>query len=194
MFFLLRVRSRTVALHLVRLRNRAASGRTPRKVPRPAPCGSRLVRAIGYECTAKTLGNNHEAGRRVIASHYREAVRLAGFMQGSRAGMKHEQMRIELSRLAWEFPKPRVEWSVWPGRPRGGERSRISGQTKKRSGAADLGIHQGSFLGGAKSCRVWRRSLSRGSQSRQVLARGDGGNLRQARGLEIGWEMCEGMP
>jgi len=47
-----------------------------------------------------------------------------------------------------------------------------SGQTKKRSGAADLEIQQGSFTGEAKSCRVWRRSLSRGSQSRQVLATG----------------------
>jgi hypothetical protein len=31
---------------------------------------------------------------------------------------------------------------------------------------------KGAPNGGAKSCRVWRRSLSRGSQSRQVLATG----------------------
>src|ERR1017187_3611820 len=55
-----------------------------------------------------------------------------------------------------------------------------NGQNKKRSGAADLEIHQGSLNGGAKSCRVWRRSLSRGSQSRQVLATG------RDNGAEIG--------
>jgi hypothetical protein len=35
--------------------------------------------------------NLNEAGRRVIASHYRGAAWLAGFMPGSRAGMKHDR-------------------------------------------------------------------------------------------------------
>jgi hypothetical protein len=30
----------------------------------------------------KTLENNNEAGRRVIASHIRKSARLAGFMPG----------------------------------------------------------------------------------------------------------------
>jgi hypothetical protein len=34
--------------------------------------------------------NLNEAGRRVIASHYRRAARLAGFMPGVWAGMKHD--------------------------------------------------------------------------------------------------------
>ena len=57
----------------------------------------------------------------------------------------------------------------WPPAQGTGTRS---GRCKKRSGAADLEIHQGSLNGGAKSCRVRWRSLSRGSQSRQVLATG----------------------
>ena len=47
----------------------------------------------------------------------------------------------------------------WP--PAQGKGAR-SGRTKKRSGAADLEIQQGSLNGGAKSCRVWRRSLNEG--------------------------------
>jgi hypothetical protein len=77
--------------------------------------------------------------------------------------------------------------SVWAGRPRGRDGARMSGQAKKRSGAADLEIQQGSVGGGAKSCRVWRRSLSRGSQSRQVLVTGRGtGAINQGSDGETG--------
>ena len=39
----------------------------------------------------KTLENNNEAGRWVIATHYRGAAGLAGFMPGPRAGMNHDR-------------------------------------------------------------------------------------------------------
>jgi len=35
--------------------------------------------------------NLNEAGRRVIASHYRGAAGLAGFMPGPGAGMNHDR-------------------------------------------------------------------------------------------------------
>ena len=42
-------------------------------------------------CEKKGAENNlNEAGRRVIASHYRGAARLAWFMPGSRVGMKND--------------------------------------------------------------------------------------------------------
>ena len=57
--------------------------------------------------------------------------------------------RLEISKAVSE-----MERLGWP--PAQGKGAR-SGQNKKRSGAADLEIHQGSLNGGAKSCRVWRR-------------------------------------
>jgi hypothetical protein len=51
-----------------------------------------------------------------------------------------------------------------------GNGSQKGGQTKKGSEGTDLEIYQGSITGVAKSCRVWRHRLSRGSQSRQVFA------------------------
>jgi len=47
------------------------------------PVESRLVEGerLGTH-GKKTLGNNHEAGRRAVASHYRGAARLAGFLPG----------------------------------------------------------------------------------------------------------------
>jgi hypothetical protein len=74
----------------------------------------------------------------------------------------------------------------WP--PALGNGARTSGQTKKRSGAADLEIHQGSLNGGAKSCRVWRRSLNEGKPNpaslgdREQSPGGDGGGFQVAKG------------
>jgi hypothetical protein len=65
----------------------------------------------------------------------------------------------------------------WP--PAWGNWGAESGQTKKRNGAADLEICQGSINGRAKSGRVWRRSLARGSQSWPVLATGWGNGVKQ---------------
>jgi hypothetical protein len=43
-------------------------------------------------CEKKGAENNlNEAGRRVMASHYRGAAGLAGFMPGPGAGMNHDR-------------------------------------------------------------------------------------------------------
>jgi hypothetical protein len=43
-------------------------------------------------CEKKGAENNlNEAGRRVIASHYRGAARLAGFMPGWGVGLNHDR-------------------------------------------------------------------------------------------------------
>ena len=49
-----------------------------------------------------------------------------------------------------------AEWSVWPGRPRGGERgARISGRDKKRSGAVAQEKYQGSLFGGERQSAMF---------------------------------------
>ena len=67
------------------------------------------------------------------------------------------------------------------GRPPAQGKGPGSGRAKKRSGAADLEIKQGSLIGGAKSCRVWRRSLNEGKPKPASL--GDGG---RATGIAMG--------
>jgi len=57
---------------------------------------------------------------------------------------------------------------------RAGEKGRGSAGGPKSGGERRIGtFNQGASTGGAKSCRVWRRSLSRGSQTRQGLVRGE---------------------
>jgi len=63
---------------------------------------------------AKGFENNwNEAGGGVSASHYRGAARLAWFMPGSRAGMKHDgrasPARLEISKAVSE-----MERLCWP--------------------------------------------------------------------------------
>jgi hypothetical protein len=63
------VRFRSLALHEKSLRNRAASGRIPRKAPRPAPCGSRLVEGERQRTEANGLENitNGARGRALLS-------------------------------------------------------------------------------------------------------------------------------
>ena len=127
--------------------------------------------------------NIHEAGRRAVASDYRGAARLAWFMPGSRVGINHDRRALSVfPGSVVNFQSRERNGSVWAGRPRGGNGSR-SGQNKKRSGAADLVIQQGSFNGGAKSCRfgglVFQGEAKAGKSSRQGGQWGQTQSLRQ---------------
>src|ERR1039458_9245611 len=91
-FFQMRVRSRTVALH----EKACGTGRPAGVVfrgHRVRPPGRKQAsggRQAG-NARQKTLENNHEAGRRVIASHDARSGAAGGFHARFSAGTKHDR-------------------------------------------------------------------------------------------------------
>jgi hypothetical protein len=91
--------------------------------------------------------NSNYRGLGVSAKLYRGAARLAGFMPGPWASMKLDRRASRsLARLEIFEAVSGMERLGWP--PAWANGSRISGQTKKWSGAAALEICQGSADGG----------------------------------------------
>jgi len=108
------------------------------------------------------------------SAHYRRAARLAGFMLGWWASMKHD------GRALSGFPGSVVNFRI---RERNGAFG-LAARVGKRAGerTEQKAEWSGGFRNSAREPQrgsqvlpVWRRSLLRGSQSRQVLATRGGG-------------------
>ena len=95
----------------------------------------------------------------------------------SPAGLQMCKLRLWFAR---EFATTRTERSVWVVRPPHGDRGadHRSVQKAQCSGGAQK-AHEGSATGGAKSCRVSRRSSFKGKRKPASL----GGGARRASGV-----------